>query len=338
MQTIPDPTTPCNKKKSYRYSLFNHIIESNIPLLELQENNTAEPSFFFQSALTTDLPHPQPTIDWCHHWRRPDGTITVSVGKETDYYWIHFPQLVDFKIHPASNRIISYRQKNIPDNSVSHLLLDQVVPRLLSYNGHLIIHASCIHIGKSAIAFCGESGWGKSTLAAFFHSNGYPLVTDDCLLLQTKGSTMTGIPNYCGLRLFSDSLAELPKRFSKSSDVCHYASKQRIAIPVAGNSSTTPISDIFFIDNPTQLTESATITTTVISNAAALIELIKHSFPLDITNTASTTDQLKNLAHLINNSKTNFHNLSYPRNMQRLPDVMEAIIHSTTTNLKTNLV
>jgi len=313
-----------------KYSIFHHIIQSNILLPELQESRDAEPSLFFQSSGITEKPNFP--IDWCHHWRRPDGSITISVGKNGDYYWVRFPRLVDFQIHSFSNRIIAYRHKHIPDNTIRHLLLDQIIPRLLSHNGQLIVHASCVQIGHYAVAFCGESGWGKSTLAAYFHSRGYPLITDDCLLLQTKNSVMTGIPNYCGLRLLPDSLTALPESFKESSDVCHYASKKRIFFSEEKTLEDIQIANLFFLGHPSYQDDVLPVRTSVITGAAVLIELIKHCFPLDITNMERTGNQLENLAHLIKNCNTHFYRLNYPHIMQTLPDVLDGIVQATSTH------
>lgn len=312
------------------YSIFSHIIESNIPLPELQENNNASPTLFFNSSTITAVPNV--TINWRHHWRLRDGQISISVGKENDLYWLRFPQLVDFALHPQSNQITAYRQKNIPDNTVCHLLLDQVIPRLLSHQGQLIIHASCIQVEDSLIAFCGESGWGKSTLAACLYKQGNTLITDDCLLLETKNSSITGIPNYQGLRLLEDSLSLLPDLQKETTVVSHYASKKRIPVSRKKQIRAIPVSNIFILNDPNQLCDNHSISTEVISRAPALIELIKHCFPLDITDSNRTAKQLANLATLINNSNTQFHHLKYPRNMELLANVLKAISKASTAN------
>ncbi len=316
------------KNKLLKYSIFHHIVESDLPLPELQENNNAHPTLFFKSATISEVP--KVAIDWCHHWRLPDGQISISVGKEKKNYWLRFPQLIDFKLQPHSNQITAYRHKNIPDNTVCHLLLDQVIPRLLSHQGQLIIHASCIQIGDSVIAFCGESGWGKSTLAAYFYTQGYKLITDDCLLLETKDATMTGIPNYLGLRLLSDSLSLLPESRTETTEVCHYASKKRVTVSGNNQIQAIPISAIFFLNEPYQQDTHSSIAVQHIPGATALIELIKHCFPLDITDVKRTGTQLTSLAELIKNSKTRFYHLEYPRTMESLPNVLKTIIKAST--------
>ena len=246
-----------------------------------------------------------------------------------DRYWIRFPQLVDFELHPQSQQITAYRHKETPDNTVSHLLLDQVIPRLFSHLGKIIIHASCIEIQNSIVAFCGESGWGKSTLAAYFYQHGYSLITDDCLLLDTKGSTMTGFPNYQGLRLLDSSLSLLPEPLEITSSVCHYASKSRISIQENNSMGAIPISTIFILNRPLQKSFDPAISIKHISRATALIELLKHCFPLDITDTKKTAQQFNALGQVLNNSQTQFYRLQYPRTAKSLPNVLKSILKAT---------
>ena len=181
----------------------------------------------FQLKNVSSLPQ-KTSIDWCHHWRLANGKISISAGKEGRDYWLRFPCLADFHLDPVNSNIIAYCHTDIPQETIRHLLLDQVIPRLLSHQGNQILHASCIKIADSALAFCGESGWGKSTLAAFFYSQGHPLLTDDCLLLKTNDSNeVLGIPNYQGIRLFEDNLSIFPET-KQTTPVAHYGTKKRI--------------------------------------------------------------------------------------------------------------
>ncbi len=306
------------------YSIFNHTIESNIELPELQADSHTPPTLFFLSLPIVECPETH--IEWCHHWRLKDGQISISVGKEKGNYWLRFPQLADFLLKPKSNQIICYRQSQIPDSTICHLLLDQAIPRLLSHQDNIILHASCIRIGSSAIAFCGESGWGKSTLAAFFYSQGYSLVTDDCLLLENNDNVVSGTPNYTSLRLLADSLTLLPNKKDSAIAVAHYGSKKRVPISNHNAASSVSISAIFILDDPITRSDDQTISTTPISKANGIIEMIKNCFPLDITDKTRTKNQFTNLANLMNSNGPLFFKLAYPRKKESLPMVVEKII------------
>ena len=83
---------------------------------------------------------------------------------------------------------------------------------LLQQRDVFLLHASVVALHDASVAFCGRSGMGKSTLAAHFHIQGYPLVTDDTLAAEVNASG--GIKLYAGvpqLKLWPDSLVSIGK-------------------------------------------------------------------------------------------------------------------------------
>ena len=50
--------------------------------------------------------------------------------------------------------------------------------------GLLPLHASAVAVGDGCVAFCGARGAGKSTLAAALAQAGYPLLSDDLLIVH----------------------------------------------------------------------------------------------------------------------------------------------------------
>jgi hypothetical protein len=51
--------------------------------------------------------------------------------------------------------------------------------------GLLPLHASAVVAGQNCVAFCGERGVGKSTMAAALAQAGYPLLCDDLVIVHT---------------------------------------------------------------------------------------------------------------------------------------------------------
>jgi hypothetical protein len=86
-------------------------------------------------------------------------------------------------------------------------LLGSAFGALLHQRGLLPLHANAIDIGGRAVAFSGHSGAGKSTIAAWFHDRGYPILADDvCVIgLDASGRALAypGIPR---LRLWREAL------------------------------------------------------------------------------------------------------------------------------------
>ncbi len=80
---------------------------------------------------------------------------------------------------------------------------------LLMQRRILPIHGSAIVIGGKAYAFVGESGTGKSTLAAAFRQAGYQMVSDDVIAVKTTASAPIVYPAYPQQKLGLDSLLQL---------------------------------------------------------------------------------------------------------------------------------
>ncbi len=77
-----------------------------------------------------------------------------------------------------------------------------------------ILHASVVLRGDRAIAFCGESGQGKSSMAAWMVSHGWCLLCDDICALSLAGDPpasqpVLAYPAAARLKLWSDALLSL---------------------------------------------------------------------------------------------------------------------------------
>lgn len=71
--------------------------------------------------------------------------------------------------------------------------------------GVLSLHASGVVIGGRAAAFCGDSGAGKSTIAAALAAAGHAALADDVLALREVAGTTMAYPAYDHLRVWDDT-------------------------------------------------------------------------------------------------------------------------------------
>jgi hypothetical protein len=89
-------------------------------------------------------------------------------------------------------------------------LLGTVFGLLCHQRGLFPLHASCVRIGGGAVAFCGSSGTGKSTLAASLVQRGHSLVADDVTAIDIGASSGPMVlPSMPRMRLWRDSLEAL---------------------------------------------------------------------------------------------------------------------------------
>ncbi len=94
-------------------------------------------------------------------------------------------------------------------SDVSTFLLGSVFGALCHQNGLLPLHASSVRSGGGVTAFLGDSGAGKSTMAACLQERGYGIVSDDICVLEDRTAEMKVIPLAGWLKLWRASLNHL---------------------------------------------------------------------------------------------------------------------------------
>lgn len=170
-------------------------------------------------------------IDFFHHWRIK-GTRRrpwLSIGWRPGGYLLRFPDLADFDVSAAGDRIVCRPSRRLASTTLQHLLLDQVLPLALSRAGHLVLHASAVHVPRlGGVALVGPTGSGKSTLAAALGLCGCSVLTDDCLVVESGAAGTLAVPGYPGLRLWRDAASGLGLSGDPGARVAHYTAKRRL--------------------------------------------------------------------------------------------------------------
>lgn len=150
-----------------------------------------------------DAPPCEPAkADWLHHWPPECNGLSLAVSGKGESFLLRFPGLADFIISREGHRVEAWPAPVMSIETLSHLLLDQVLPRILAQQGRLVLHAGAVQVGDLTIAFIGGSGSGKSTLTASFHAAGHPLLCDDGLVLTHGEGVTFALPTYSSLRLW----------------------------------------------------------------------------------------------------------------------------------------
>jgi hypothetical protein len=80
---------------------------------------------------------------------------------------------------------------------------------LLVQRGFLLLHGSAVVIDGEAVCFVGNSGVGKSTMAAAFHARGHDLVVDDVIAIRFNAGVPVVQPGFPQFKLWPDSLVAL---------------------------------------------------------------------------------------------------------------------------------
>lgn len=105
-----------------------------------------------------------------------------------------------FLLHGGST-ITIVPEVNASQELLRNFLIGTVMATLLHQKGLLVLHASVVNIDGNGVAFLGDSGEGKSSLAAAFHAQGDSIVTDDVAAVNITQSPAMVSPSFPQLKL-----------------------------------------------------------------------------------------------------------------------------------------
>jgi len=263
----------------------------------------------------------------------PNGELWAQFHRIASGYLLRFPGLADFELSADGRAVLCIPVEGTSDGSIQHLFLNQVVPLALSRAGRLMFHASAVSLGAGCAVFMGESGRGKSTLAASFAAAGYPFLTDDALTVDSHAFGCTVLPSHPSIRLWDDSRAALAIDSAPVAPAVQFTRKARM---LAGESlpfcdAATRLGCVYFLGPGTAIAAEIE----PLSAGAALVEMLRNSFVLDIDcreTLAWHFDKLAALAQL-----PVFYRLDYPRAFEQLALVRRAIVEHVSAQAKSEL-
>lgn len=179
----------------HTYAAFGLLIDSALPCPELRE-----------ASGPADI-----TIRYGELPRSLDAART-----EAGYYQAR-PGALLFAIDDVARflvcdgrEIVIERALGAADEDVRLFLLGTAFGALLHQRDTLALHASAIAVSGRCVAFLGDRGAGKSTLAAAFQRKGAQILTDDvCAVQFDPEGRPSVVPGYPQAKLWADALRRL---------------------------------------------------------------------------------------------------------------------------------
>ncbi len=254
------------------------------------------------------------------------GDQIPEVSSDGAVHHLDFIGLVSFEIDTAKRRIIGRRlSADLTSEGLAHALDDHCAPRILAHEGNLVLHGSGILLDTGLVVFLGETGAGKSTLAASFEHAGYDLLGDDAIVVSEIDGRYHGEATYRSLRLFPQSVSAIYGEDVSTSPMAHYSTKLHVTRQTeqTAASAPPPIAAIFYLDSDGAAT---TIDASLLSPCDACLKVLAQSFALDPRDSDHALQRLTQISQLV--TKVPVFDLSYPRDFASLPDV-----HTTITAL-----
>lgn len=306
-----------NTTRHYRYA--DRVVAATLDLPELPECPTPAAVAFHVGLGRCDA-RDEAAPTWQHDFLDPLGAISLTCAREGGSFRLQFPGLVQALATP-SGEITLEASSAASTNTIRHVLLDQILPRLLAQQGELVLHGAAITpIDGRAVVLLGDSGMGKSTLSGASAQAGHQVLTDDGLLVRVDSDGVHAVPTYPSLRLWPDSFDQLFAGSDvASAPMAHYSDKQRLDLAATPQPATCPIAAIVVLQPP----EDDRIIRTQLSSQAACMALMRNAFQLDLSDHQNVSRLLGMAAETVGCVPTIA--LSYPRDYARLPEVVEAL-------------
>lgn len=188
------------------------------------------------------------------------------------------------------------------------------------------LHASAVAVNGRAVAFLSRHGGGKSGLASALVQAGFPLLTDDLLVLEEREERWEVRPAYPEIRMWPDEAAHFVGAPENLPLVQADSEKRRVAIGDGAFGSfldaSTPLACIYLASRRPETDGGGEIQP--VSRSEALIELVRHSFSPRLVEAAGLQPaRLDRLARLVR--AVPVRRLIYPSGFDRLPEVVRSL-------------
>lgn len=250
-------------------------------------------------------------------------TFPSSVIRVGDVHYVSFDDLARFAIDFSSETITAFDVgAETTTSGLTHLLYDHVLPRIIAHCGELVLHGSAVEIDGRLAVFLGDTGAGKSTLAASLHSAGHRLLGDDAVVISRLDGRYAGESVYPSLRLYPEAIAAVLGKETESAPMAHYSEKQKVSLsePSDTEGNPVPISAFFYLtaeidDGPPAAYE--------LSPAPSCIWLVEQSFSLDPQDPKSAARRLAKVSEIA--PEVPGYEIVYPYDFERLGEVHNMI-------------
>jgi hypothetical protein len=197
----------------YCYSVFGLKLASATPIpgLDLLLAENSRDVSVFLGATSTTFPSFDP-FSWRSFYISPYiGELGIPILEvwrhvSTGQFRWRYDDGTEFFIDSAATKVRSRWPENLTLEDSAAYLLGPVMGFLSHRRGRLCLHASAVAVEGAAIGILGPAGAGKSTTAAGFARLGYPIISDDIVVLEPTASAFMVQPGYPRLCLCPDAV------------------------------------------------------------------------------------------------------------------------------------
>lgn len=128
------------------------------------------------------------------------------------------------------------------------LLIGQVLPTASALRGYELLHASAVAIDGRVVAFAGEPGLGKSSLALRLMLRGHPLTAEDVLAVEVRDGELMAEPGAAMLNVREQEHGLVDELQRKELGVTVGHSHGKVHIVAARDPHSRPLGVLYLLD------------------------------------------------------------------------------------------
>jgi hypothetical protein len=314
----------------HRYSYCGFVLASDTAIPELAETLDIIPGAdrlinVRLGEVSRDLPSPS---EWFMRQDLPGGQPWSSRARTRDGYFLRFVELADFVVDRAGRDVTCVaRHPDASELTIRALLLDHVIPPVIALRGRYVLHAAAVRTSAGVCVFAGDSGAGKSTIAAQLTAAGGRFLTDDCLVIDEHEGSVVAWASHPSIKLQDDAMQFLTVN-CESEPVAEYTAKRRVQASSFGAGyalDPLPVARLYFL---TRGDDDAAVTAEPLIQRLpphiAFMKLVKHSIRLDSTDRALLECEFEFTRRIVDSVPAAL--LSLPNDLTKLRLVHGAIV------------
>ncbi len=169
-----NPLSQPSPQKQYTYKAFGVTLLSEIPFPELAIATTPD-----SAPVSIQLQNG----DYREHI--PEELLSQPLGFQVnpDSAVVYIKTVGVFLLKDGTDVTVIPTPEALPEG-IRQAVTGIVMALILYQRGRLVLHGSAVSIAGKAVVFLGDSGEGKSSMAAALHAQGHLLLTDDLTVID----------------------------------------------------------------------------------------------------------------------------------------------------------
>ncbi|TYL36439.1 hypothetical protein CV102_22720 [Natronococcus pandeyae] len=188
---------------------------------------------------------------------------------------------------------------------------------MLHQRGLLVLHASAVSVSDRGLAFVGNAGAGKSTIAAAFAGDGHEVLADDLLAIRLTDDGPVIVPGPPVLKLKPAVVSALDIDLQAAAPA--NGSKTLYAVPAGSPREPIPLTQVFVLTEPDH--EEVTLT-----GSDAFFPLLENTYTVNLLEaTCTRQEHFQRCARLADSVTVS--RLQREANVETIPNLVERVYH-----------